>query len=80
MLRLFKSGYRKEPISSFVLTVGVVDAVIGGVDGHWSLAIVGGTLIGVAIALRFLQSQRRPVQFTDASPVLYLPERKQSRG
>jgi len=77
MRRFFKSGDRKGPISSFVLTVGVVDAVIGGVDGHWSLAIIGGTLVGVAIALRFLHAQRRLVQFTDASPVLYLPERRE---
>ncbi len=77
MRRFFKSGDRKGSISSFVLTVGVVDAVIGGVGGHWSLAIIGGTLVGVAIALRFLQAQRRLVQFTDASPVLYLPERRE---
>lgn len=77
MQRFFKSGGRKQPISSFVLTVGVVDAVIGGVDGHWSLALVGGTLVGVAIALRLLHSQRRPIQFAEASPGLYLPERRE---
>ena len=77
MLRFFKSGHSKEPISTFVLTVGTVNIVIGGVDGHWSLALIGGTLVGVAIALRFLQSSRRPVQLTNSSPVLYLPERRE---
>ncbi len=77
MLRFFKSGHRKEPISTFVLTVGTVNIVIGSVDEHWALALIGGTLVGVAIALRFLQSSRRPVRLTNSSPVLYLPERRE---
>lgn len=51
--RFLKSAYRKEPISSFVVIVGAVDAVIGGVDESWGLFSFGVLTIGAAIALRW---------------------------
>ncbi|MBW4522567.1 MAG: hypothetical protein KME16_23220 [Scytolyngbya sp. HA4215-MV1] len=60
LLRMLNSIYRKEPISSFVLTVGIVDAAIGGFDSQWSLFSFGLGTIGVAVALRWWQIQRRP--------------------
>ena len=39
--KLFKSAYRKEPISGFIVILGVTDAVIGGVGGQISLFSIG---------------------------------------
>ncbi len=75
--RLLKSTYRREPISSFILTVGVVDAVIGGVGDRWSLMIVGLGIVGVAIALRISSAQWRKTQQPEEpparAPIHYLP-------
>lgn len=39
--RVLRSAYRREPIVSFVVTVGIVDAVIGGVSSSVSLLSFG---------------------------------------
>lgn len=51
--RFLKSAYRKEPLPSFLITIGVVDAVIGGFGDRWSLFAFGLGTVGVAIALRW---------------------------
>jgi hypothetical protein len=71
--RFFRSTYRKEPISSFILTVGAVDAVIGGVDGQWSLMALGLGAVSVAIALRAWINQQRQFEPVDGTPIRYLP-------
>lgn len=53
---------RKESLSSFILTVGTVDAVIGGVGGHFSLMLLGLGAMGVAIGLRQRTKPRRPIK------------------
>ena len=73
--RFLKSAYRKEPISSFLLTIGLVDAVIGGVDSHWTLLTFGLATAGCAIALRWWLAQRNRVELPTGAPVLYLPDR-----
>lgn len=73
--RFLKSAYRKEPISSFILVVGSVDAVIGGIDNHWSLLLFGLGTIGVAIALRFWKSQQSQIEVPVRAPIHSLPER-----
>jgi hypothetical protein len=73
--RSLKSAYRKEPISSFLLTAGVVNAVIGGVDSRWTLAILGLTAVTVAIVLRWWTTQQRQAQPIPGSPIRYLPDR-----
>ncbi len=56
--RFLKPFYRKEPVSSFILTVGAVDVALGGLGSYSSLLLLGmGTMTG-AIALRWWQSQR----------------------
>lgn len=69
--------YRKEPISSFILTMGIVDAVIGGSGSHWVLMSLGvGAMVG-AIGLRWwIHHSRQSVQPVEAwaePPVRYLP-------
>lgn len=58
--RFLKSAYRKEPLPSFLITIGVVDAAIGGFDDRWSLFAFGLGSIGVAIAIRWWLMQQRP--------------------
>ena len=71
--RFLKSAYRREPLPSFMITIGVVDAVIGGFDDRWPLFTFGLGTVGVAIALRWwLQKQRRPPE-PSQSPQYYLP-------
>jgi hypothetical protein len=71
--RFLKSAYRKEPISSFVVIVGSIDAVIGGIDESWSLLGFGLSLVGVAIALRWWQIQRSQDEPTQQPPKYFLP-------
>jgi hypothetical protein len=71
--RVVKTAYRKEPLSSFILIVGAVDAVMGGVGERWSLCSFGVGIIVLALLVRWFQSSKgQPVQFKD-SPRLYLP-------
>jgi hypothetical protein len=70
--RLLKSAYRKEPITSFAITVGVVDAAIGSFGTSGSLLAFGLGTAGVAIALRFWLSYRTGTE-APAPAELYLP-------
>lgn len=70
--RFLKSAYRKEPLPSFLITIGAVNAVIGGFDERWALFSFGLGTVGVAITLRWwLLQQRHPEP--PRSPQRYLP-------
>ena len=71
--RILKSVYRREPITSFAVTIGAVDAVIGGVGASGSLLVFGLGTAGVAIALRWWQLQRASVEQPAPAPEYYLP-------
>ncbi|MBD1881438.1 MULTISPECIES: hypothetical protein [unclassified Coleofasciculus] len=71
--RFLKSAYRKEPISSFVVIVGTVDAVIGGVDESWGLFSFGVLTVGAAIALRWWQTQGKEVEPIPQTAKHFLP-------
>jgi hypothetical protein len=64
--RVLRSVYRKEPISSFILTMGAVDVAIGGLGSHWSLFSLGLGIVSLAIVLRWWQLQR--LQEPDVEP------------
>lgn len=76
--RFLKSAYRKEPLISVLITIGVVDALIGGFDDKWSLFAFGLGTAGMTLLFKFWRSQqRRPI--TD-EPVVqhYLPSHSSS--
>ncbi|PSB26583.1 hypothetical protein [Stenomitos frigidus] len=60
--RLLRSTYRREPVVSFIVTAGVVEAAIGGLDEHWLLMGFGLSTIGAAIALRWWQQRQAVVK------------------
>lgn len=72
-LRLLRSSYRREPIASFIVTVGTVDAVIGGIGASWSLFGFGLGTVGLAIVIRLWQAQRSGVEEPETVSEYYLP-------
>jgi hypothetical protein len=71
--RLLKSAYRKDPLTSFIVTVGVVDAAIGSIAASGSLLAFGLGTTGAAIALRCWQSYRSGGEAPAPAPEYYLP-------
>ncbi len=71
--RVLRTLYRKEPISSFILVMGAVDAVMGGVGQRWSLFSFGLLIVSLAIILRWLQVQKAQPIITEDKPRRYLP-------
>lgn len=62
--RFLKVAYRKERLSSFILVIGAVDAVIGGVGARWTLLSLGVFTVAIAILVRWLQQQQAQVIVT----------------
>ncbi|EAW47197.1 hypothetical protein PN465_15885 [Nodularia spumigena CS-584] len=76
--RFIKSAYRKDTIISVLMTVGVVDALIGGLDDSWSLFAFGLGTAGISLAFKLWRiQQRRPLP---DQPVVqhYLPSQSSS--
>lgn len=71
--RFLKSAYRKEPISSFIVIVGAVDAVIGGVDQQWTLLSLGLVMMLSAGILRWWQIQKAQAVLAEEIPRRFLP-------
>ncbi len=77
--RFFKSAYRKEPISSFILTIGTVNAVMGGIGAKWTLLSFGIILVLMAILVRWLQIQQaESIQEKKSSRYLLPPTSSQA--
>lgn len=77
--RFLKSAYRREPIISVLITMGIVDALIGGVGDSWSLFAVGLGTVGITLVWRFWRSSQQRRSFPE-EPVVqhYLPARSSS--
>ena len=71
--RFLKSAYRREPISSFIVIVGIVDAVIGGVGERWTLLSFGLVIILIAAILRWWQGQKAQAIVTEEASRRFLP-------
>lgn len=76
--RFLKLAYRKEPLISVLITMGVIDALIGGFDDSWSLFAFGVGTVGVTLAYKWWRIQQR--QPLPEEPVVqhYLPSRSSS--
>ncbi|MBF2077110.1 MAG: hypothetical protein IGR76_00950 [Synechococcales cyanobacterium T60_A2020_003] len=66
---------RPDTVATFVLIVGIVDAVMGSVSGHGSLRVLGLVVMGSAIALHWPRSPkpRRVPSGRSRSPQRLLP-------
>ncbi len=71
--RFLKAAYRKEPISSFIVIIGTVDAVMGGTGQRWSLLTFGLMMVVLAIVLRWWQTQRRDTELAEQPVTHFLP-------
>lgn len=73
--RIVKSAYRKEPLITILITMGIVDALIGGLDDSWALFIFGLGTAGTALIIRWLKIKQSPTLQNPEVPVkqLYLP-------
>jgi hypothetical protein len=71
--RIIRSAYRKEPISSFILTVGAADAAIGGMGMRWTLFSFGLVVALLGLALRWWQIQKAQPIIADDRPRYLLP-------
>ncbi len=71
--RFFKKMYRKEPISSFLMVMGIVDAVMGGVGEQWGLFSLGSGLVIGAMVVRWSQIRNNRVAIDKVMPRRYLP-------
>lgn len=77
--KALKLAYRQEPISSFILILGAVDAVIGGVGGRWSLFSVGLSIALIGILVRWRQQQKTsPLVVKNSTKYALPPSRSQS--
>lgn len=71
--RILKLAYRREPFFSILLTIGVVDAALGGLEGRGSLLMFGIGTIAVTVALRWWLVTRTRALPPDPAPQLLLP-------
>ena len=71
--RVLKSAYRREPIVSFVVTMGTVDAAIGGIGSSVPLLSLGLGSVAVALIIRWWLLQRSKIEQPEAAPEYYLP-------
>ncbi|MBC6434297.1 hypothetical protein FM036_28320 [Nostoc sp. HG1] len=76
--RFLKSTYRKEPLISVLITMGAIDALIGGLNDSWSLFAFGLGTTGIALAFKLWRFQQR--RSLPEEPVVqhYLPSRSSS--
>ena len=70
---VLKRLYRKEPISSFLIVVGAVDAILGGVNEIGTLLIFGLLTSGMALGYRWWCIQQSETAANRKSKQLYLP-------
>jgi hypothetical protein len=76
--RFLKSTYRKEPLISVLMTMGAMDALIGGLNDSWSLFAFGLGTAGIALGFKLWRiQQRRPVP-EETVVQHYLPSRSSS--
>ena len=71
--QFLKSFYRKDPIISVLITMGIMDALIGGLDNSWSLFAFGLGTTGVALGLKLASKLSRSPREEGRTFQYYLP-------
>jgi len=56
--KFLKSIYRREPITSFIMTMALVELVIGSFEQEWLLLGLAGTMAVGSLILRYRQGRR----------------------
>ncbi len=76
--KFFFSSYRKEPISAFILIIGVVDGIMGGFSQRWTLVSFGVFFMILSIIVRTLQIKKNSPSVTTQASRRYLPPSQSS--
>lgn len=71
--RFWRSVYRKEPISGFILLLGVTDALIGGLGGQGSLLSMGLLVALLGGIMRWRLSGKKSQAIATERVKYYLP-------
>ena len=73
--KFLKSTYRREPITSFVITMALMELMIGGFEQEWSLLGLAGVMVVGAIVIRYRQGNRQGMRSPDLNQPTeyYLP-------
>lgn len=71
--RFLRSVYRKEPVSGFILILGITDALIGGIGGRGSLLSIGLLIALLGIVMRWRQGEKKSVAIANEPVRYYLP-------
>ena len=74
--KFFKRLYQKEPISSFLIVLGLIQVVIGGVDYQWNLFSLGLGLVLGAFVVRWSQMRKHRIERDKVLPRRYLSPSK----
>jgi len=73
--KFLRSTYRREPISSFMITMALMELMIGGFEQEWSLLGLAGVMVVGAVAIRYRQGTRLGMRSPDPTQqtTYYLP-------
>ncbi|AFY37782.1 hypothetical protein Lepto7376_1438 [[Leptolyngbya] sp. PCC 7376] len=77
--KFLKRIYQKEPISSFLIVMGLIQLVIGGVDSQWNLFSLGFGLVLGAFFVRWSQTRKHRLESERVLPRRYLSPSKSPR-
>lgn len=77
--KLFRPLYRQHPINGMIITAGLANALIGGSNDRPGLFTFGLSLMGLALAARWIRWQSRPIPIPSSSSQYYLPAASPSR-
>ena len=80
LAKFIRSVYRKEPISGFLLILGLTDAVIGGVGERWSLLSIGLVVALLGMAVRWKQAAKTSEKAITVEQARYLLPPTSSRS
>ncbi len=72
-----KKTYRREPVSAFILTFGLMETVLGGFGARWTLLSFGVSIVVISLLMRWLQVQNKSKRAIIRPSRLYLPPQRE---